>query len=99
MVTGMAAESAAATTPSRLISSAEGQADLPAAGQLDIELREQLRVEQRAVLDPLRAIDAEAGAERIEAVLGAGEFLAGEGERVDHPRGARPRAVPHWPSS
>src|SRR3954463_518672 len=41
----------------------EGEADLPAAGQLDIDLREQLRVEQGAMLDPLRAIDAEAGAE------------------------------------
>ena len=69
----------------------QGEADLAAAGQLDIDLGEQLRVEQRAVLDPLRAIDAEAGAERVEAVLRAGEFLAGEAQRADHPRHAHRR--------
>src|SRR5690606_9852175 len=63
----------------------EPEPDLPPAGELDIDLGEQSRVDQRAVLDPDRAIDAEARAQGIEAVLGAGEFLPREGERVDHP--------------
>src|SRR5204862_4612874 len=65
--------------------------DLAAAGQLDIDLREQLRVEQSAMLDALRAVHAEAGAKRVEAVLGAGKLLPGDGQRVDHPRGADER--------
>ena len=49
----------------------QAEADLAPAGQLDIDLDQQLRIEQRAMLDPLRAVDAIAGAERVEAVLGA----------------------------
>ena len=54
----------------------EAEADLPPAGQFDIDLREQLRVEQRAVLDALAAIDAEAHAQGVEAVLRAGVLRA-----------------------
>src|SRR4051812_3922982 len=46
----------------------EAEADLAPAGQLDIALGEQLGVDQRAMLDAQAAVDAEAGAERIEAV-------------------------------
>ena len=49
----------------------QAEADLAAAGQLDIDLGEQLRVEQSAVLDALAAVDPEARAQGIEAVLGA----------------------------
>src|SRR5688572_21999883 len=44
--------------------------DLAPAGQLDIDLRQQLGVEQRAVLDPVAAVDAVAGAQRVERQLG-----------------------------
>jgi hypothetical protein len=64
------------------------QADLAAAHQLDINLREQLRVEQRAVMDAMRAVDAVARAERVERMLGARMPLSRERERVDHPRQA-----------
>ena len=50
----------------------QAEADLAAAGQLDIDLREQLRVEQRAMLDALAAVDAEPRAQGVEAVLGTG---------------------------
>ena len=49
----------------------QSQPDLPPAGQFDIDMRQQLRVEQRAMLDPLRPVDAKARAQRIEAVLRA----------------------------
>lgn len=65
------------------------EADLPAAGQLDIDLSEQLRVEQSAVLDPVAAVDSEAGAQGIETVLGAGVAAAGEAQGADHPARAQ----------
>ena len=43
--------------------------DLPPAGQLDIDLRQQFGIEQRPMLDPVRAIDPVAGAQRIERVF------------------------------
>ena len=76
----------------------QAKADLPAAGQLDIDLREQLRVEQGAVLDAVGAVDAEAHAQGIEAVLGARVPGAGESERVAHPGHAH-RGRPHGSSS
>ena len=66
----------------------QAEANLPPASQLDIDLGEQLGVEQRAVLDPLRPIDAVTGAQRVEAVLCARMARAGENQRVDHPRQA-----------
>src|SRR3954470_7704215 len=63
----------------------EPEADLPAAGQLDIALGEKLGIDQRAMLDTQAAIDSEAGAERVEAVLGARMPGTGELERIDHP--------------
>src|SRR4051812_42080475 len=73
----------------------EPEADLPAAGQLDIALGEKLGVDQRAMLDAQAAIDSEAGAERVEAVLGARVPGTRELERVDHPAEAdqRPAAI------
>src|SRR5688500_13374910 len=61
------------------------EADLAAASELDIDLREQLGVEQRAVAHPVAAVDAVAGAQRIERMLGARMTAAGEHQRVDHP--------------
>ena len=63
------------------------KADLPPPGQFDIDLGKQLRVEQRAVLDPVTAIDAEPYAQGVEAVLGARMPCPREGQRVDHPAG------------
>ena len=63
----------------------QGEADLAAAGQLDIALGEELGVDQGAVLDPQAPVDPEAGAQRVEAVLGAGMPGAGDLQRVDHP--------------
>ena len=62
----------------------ERQPDLPPAAQFDIDLREQLRVEQRAVDGAVAAVDAVAVAQRIQAVLRAGVARAGEHDRVDH---------------
>ena len=74
------------------------EADLPPAGQLDIDLGEQLCIEQRAVLDPVAAIDPVAGAQGVERVLGAGMAAAGERQRVDHPLERKP-GWPQAPSS
>src|SRR4029450_13942321 len=60
------------------------QADLAAASQLDIDLGEKLRVEQGAVLDPLAAVDPEARAQGVEAVLGAGVPGASQDQGIDH---------------
>ena len=74
----------------------QAEADLPPSGQLDIDLGEQLRIEQGAMLDALAAVDAETCAERIETVLGPGMLGAGERQSVDHARGDGPpvRATP-----
>ena len=64
------------------------QADLAAAHQLHIYLRQQLRVEQRAVQHAVRAIDAVARAERVQRQLGAGVTLLGDRQRIHHPRHA-----------
>src|SRR3546814_12253320 len=52
-------------------SSGEGQcqSDLPAAGKFDIYLRQQLRIEQRAVFDAVGTVDAVTSAQRIERML------------------------------
>src|SRR5690349_16567775 len=63
----------------------EAETDLAASGQLDIDLRQQLRVEECAVLHALAAVDPEANAERIEAVLGAGMPGPRQRQRIDHP--------------
>src|SRR5215213_5491984 len=49
----------------------QSKADLPSAGQLDIDLRKQLRIEQGAVLHAMAAVDSEAHAQCVQAVLGA----------------------------
>ena len=73
--------------------------DLAPAGQFDIDLREQLRVEQGAMLDALRAIDPEAAAQGVEAVLGAGMAGAREASvstiRVMQ-TGGRPQLLSSW---
>ena len=63
---------------------AELQPTLTAAGQLQIDLGQQLRVDQRAVQLALRRVDAEAGAQPVQRVAGAGEARARDRERVDH---------------
>ena len=70
----------------------KAEADLAPAHQLDIHLRQELRVEQRAVMDAVRAVDAEARAERVEIVLGAGMALLRDRQSVDHPRHADMRS-------
>jgi len=63
----------------------EAQSDLPPAGQLDIDLREQLRVEQRAVECARAEVDSVARAQGVERVLGAGMLDPRDRQRVDHP--------------
>lgn len=70
----------------------EPEANLPAARQLDVHLREQLRVKQRPMLDPVAAVDSEPGAQGIETVLGAGMAASGQSQSVDHPAGAQDAA-------
>src|SRR5688572_14316484 len=69
----------------------QAETDLPAAGQLYIDLREQLRIQQRAVLYAKAAIHAKACAKRVQTVLGAGVPCAGEDQGVDHPAHADDR--------
>ena len=47
------------------------KADLPPAGELDVDLRQQLGVEQRAVPDAVTAVDPVTRAQGVERVLGA----------------------------
>ena len=61
------------------------ETDLATAGQLDIDLRKQLRIKQRAVQHAVAAVDPVARAERIEAMFGTGMFLARNGQRIHHP--------------
>jgi len=63
----------------------DGQRFLPPRHR-QVDLGQQLRVEQRAVHRPMRVIDAEPLAQRVEAVALAREHLARQGERVDHAR-------------
>ena len=55
-----------------------------AARHREIHLGQELGVEQRAVHRPMRIVDTEALAERVQAVALAGKHLAGEREGVDH---------------
>ena len=60
------------------------EADLAAAAQLDVDLGKQFGVEQGAVLGAVAAIDAVAGAQRVERQLGPRMPHAGERDGVDH---------------
>lgn len=57
---------------------------LPSAGELDIDLREKLGIEQRAVLHAMAAVDTEADAEGVEAVLRSWMLRTRKREGVDH---------------
>src|SRR6478752_1702805 len=63
----------------------ERKADLPPAGEFDIDLREQLGIEQRAVEHAVAAIDSVTHAERVERMLGPRMAPACQHQRVDHP--------------
>jgi hypothetical protein len=63
----------------------KAKANLSATCQLNIHLRQKLGVEQRPVLNPVRAINPKPRAQRIKAMLGAGKFAARQGQRVNHP--------------
>ena len=62
----------------------ERQRPLAAAGQLAVDFDQNLRVEQRPVLDALRAVDPVAVAQGVEAVGLPGMFPAGQRQRIDH---------------
>src|SRR5436190_20210623 len=63
----------------------EAESDLPSTGEFDIDLRKQLSVEQRAMLDPLRPIDTVASAEGVETMFRARMARPSQDQRVDHP--------------
>ena len=44
----------------------EAKADLPTASQLNIQLRQQLGIEQRAVLDAVAPVNSIAGAQGVQ---------------------------------
>ena len=67
----------------------QAEPDLPPAGQLDIDLRQQLGVEQRAVPGAVAAVDAIAGAQRVERILGPGMARTGQRHGIDHPLTAK----------
>ena len=50
----------------------EAEADLPSAGELNIHLCEQLRIQKSPMLDAQAAVHSKACAQGIQAVLGAG---------------------------
>ena len=61
----------------------QAQPDLAAADQVQVDLGQELAVEQRAVPGAGRVVDREAAAERVQAVLGAGEAALRQEQRVD----------------
>ena len=63
----------------------ETEVGLAGADQLDIDLGQQLGVEQRAVLDPLRVVDLVARAEIVEPVRAAGMLAPRQHQRIDQP--------------
>lgn len=62
----------------------QAQADLPAAGQLHIDLRKKLGVEECSVLHAMTTVDSEPHAQGVEAVFGAWMPGPGEHQRIDH---------------
>ena len=64
--------------------SGEREADLAAAGQFDIDLRQQLGIEQRTVPDPVAAIDSIAGAQRVERQFRARMTPLRDSHGIDH---------------
>lgn len=68
----------------RLRFRSQRQANLPASGQFDIDLGQKFGVKQGAVFRAVAAINAIAGAERIERVFSPGMAHAGHGNRIDH---------------
>jgi hypothetical protein len=52
----------------------KAKADLPAAGQLDVNLGEKLRIEQRTMLHPVASVDPEAHAKASRLCLAPGCF-------------------------
>ncbi len=67
------------------------KADLSTAPELDINLGEELGIKQRAVLDPLAAVDSEPNAQSIETVLCSRMPRARKRKGVDHPTEGQ-----HW---
>ena len=64
----------------------QGEAGLPAAAQLKIDLGEQLHIQQCIVGAALAQVDIKAAAQRIEAIGHAGEAFFRQCQRVDHAR-------------
>ena len=63
----------------------KSKTNLSSTRQLNINLRQQLRIKQSAMLHSLATIDAEAATESVEAVLGAGVAAAGHDQGANHP--------------
>ena len=96
---GCAARPAPSPRPRRDSAVGEGQRALPPAGQFAIDLDQNLGVEQRAVLHPLRPVDAIAVAQGVEAVGRAGMLAPRQRERVDHALARRSARRPSAASS
>jgi hypothetical protein len=64
---------------------AEDERALPASSELAIDIDENFRIEQRAVPDSPRAIDAVAIAQSVEAVRLSGMLSSRQHKRVDDP--------------
>ena len=71
----------------------EGEHALPASRELAIDFDQNFRVEQRAVSDPPRAIDAIAIAQGVQAVRLSGVLSSREQKRVDDALHADRRAA------
>ena len=69
------------------------EARLTAADQLEIDLRQELRVQQGAMLVPRRGVDAETLAQRVEIGRRTRELAPCERHRVERPLGGKRRAV------
>ena len=55
-----------------------------AAGQVDVHIGQQLRVQQRAVQGTARIVNAQSVAQRVQAVAFAGVHLLGHDQGIDH---------------
>ena len=62
----------------------KAETDLAATGELHIDLRKQLSVEQRAMLYTMAAVDAEPHAQGVETMLGTGMPGSRKLQRVAH---------------
>ena len=76
-------DDAFAAARARLLDDLQAERALLAADQLEIDFRQQLGIEQRAVLGAMAVVDAVAAAKRVERVRPHRVLAARDRQRVD----------------